>query len=181
MKKNLLVLFLIGVMLSSSACVKDNPSYKTPSESSRPSVSEEENITDEVAFYYPDEAVMYLCPEILLVNTRESEFLEAIVATLIKGPVSKELSPAISGEVDVLSVTAENGLCTVDLSEEFKTHNTGGTTKETMAIYSIVNTLCGIDNINEVKINIEGNENPDFGGHFDLSEPFKPDFSIVKK
>ena len=59
------------------------------------------------------------------------------------------------------------------------TYNTGGTTKETMALYSIVNTLCGIDGIEKVKINIDGNENPDFGGHFDLSEPLEADLSLI--
>lgn len=179
---NKLFLFLISavISLSCTACQKPLENGNPVSQSETTQAQEEKTITKEVAFYYPDEAVMYLCPETILVNTRESEFLEAIVETIIKGPVSKELNPAISGKVNVLSVKLKNGICTVDLSNEFITHNTGGSTKETMAIYSIVNTLCGIDGIEKVKINIEGNENPDFGGHFDLSEPLDPDFSIIK-
>lgn len=180
MKKILLVLVSAMMLTIFSGCQKSGDINK-PETPDIPQKQEEKMVNQEVSFYYPDDAVMYLCPETLLVSTRETEFLEAIVHTLINGPVDPELNPSISGDVNVFSATVKDEICTVDLSEEFAKHNTGGSTKETMAVYSIVNTLCGIDGIEKVKINIEGNENPDFGGHFDLSEPLEPDFSIVKK
>ncbi len=180
MKKILPVLVSVMMLTLFSSCQKSGEIIK-PQTPETPPKQEEKMITQEVSFYYPDDAVMYLCPETILVNTRETEFLEAIVQTIINGPVDPELNPSISGQVNVLSATLKDKICTVDLSEEFREHNTGGSTKETMAVYSIVNTLCGIDGIEKVKINIEGNESPDFGGHFDLSEPLPPDFSIVKK
>ena len=180
MKKILLVLVSVMMVISFSACQKSGEINK-PQIPETSGEQEEKMINQEVSFYYPDDAVMYLCPETILVSTRESEFLEAIVGTLINGPVDEKLNPSISGEVKVLSATVKDKICTVDLSKEFAQHNTGGSTKETMAVYSIVNTLCGLDGIEKVKINIDGNENPDFGGHFDLSEPLEPDFSIVKK
>jgi len=181
MKKFLLVLISVLSLIVFSGC-KDDPAEKKPTatQTTPPSKQEEKTINQEVSFYYPDDAVMYLCPETLTVSTRETEFLETIVHTLINGPVSEELNPSISGKVNVLSATLEDNICTVDLSEEFAKHNTGGSTKETMAVYSIVNTLCGIDGIEKVKINIGGNENPDFGGHFALSEPLLPDLSIIE-
>ena len=172
MKKAIILLIVICLFVSFSGCT----------DSSAPmSVEETETVSQEVTFYFPDEAVMYLCPEIIKVNADEDIFLETVVASIINGPVSKDLNPSVFGDVDVLSVKSENGLCTVDLSSEFAEYNTGGTTKEVMAIYSIVNTLCSIDGVEKVKINIEGEENPEFGGHFSLDEPFEADMTIVKK
>lgn len=180
MKKILLALVSVMTLVLFSACQRSGDINK-PETPEIPQKQEEKMVNQEVTFYYPDDAVMYLCPETILVSTRETEFLEAIVKTLINGPVDPNLNPSISGKADVLSATLKDKTCTVDLSKEFALHNTGGSTKETMAVYSIVNTLCGIDGIEKVKINIDGNESPDFGGHFDLSQPFEPDFSIVKK
>lgn len=179
MKKILYLILSFAIILTASACSKPKPQPSSPSGTKAP--SQEEIITEDVSFYFPDEAVMYLCPEVMRVNTRESEFLEAIIQTLIAGPISEELNPSISGDVKVISATVTDGLCTVDLSSEFTEFNTGGTTKESMAVYSIVNTLCGIDGIEKVKINIDGEENPSFGGHFSLDEPLGPDWSMVKE
>ena len=172
MKKAIILLTVICLFVSFSGCVKP----ETPSSS-----DEQEVLSQEVTFYFPDEAVMYLCPETIKVNADKDIFLETVVVSIINGPVSEKLNPSVSGDVDVLSVKSENGLCTVDLSSEFREFNTGGTTKEVMAIYSIVNTLCALDGIEKVKINIEGEENPEFGGHFSLDEPFEFDMTLMKQ
>ena len=171
MKKAIILLLVICIFAFISGCA----------DSSAPiSVKETETVSRDVTFYFPDEAVMYLCPEIIKVNADEEIFLETVVASIINGPVSEALNPSVFGDVDVLSVKTENGICTVDLSSEFAEFNTGGTTKEVMAIYSIVNTLCQLDGVEKVKINIEGEENPEFGGNFSLDEPFEFDMSLMK-
>lgn len=182
MKKVLFLVISLIFIFNASACEKPAES-PTPTPPPKTGATPEPNevISQDISFYFPDEAVMYLVPEVINVNVRESEFLESIIQTVIKGPVSEELNPAISGDVKVLSATVRDGICTIDLSSEFAKHNTGGTTKETMAIYSIVNTLCSLDSIDKVKINIDGNENPDFGGHYSLDEPLEANMSLVKK
>ena len=172
MKKAIILLIVICLFVSISGCT----------DSSAPmSVEETETVSQDVTFYFPDEAVMYLCPETIKVNADKDIFLETVVASIINGPASEDLNPSVFGDVDVLSVESENGLCTVDLSSEFREFNTGGTTKEVMAIYSIVNTLCALDGIEKVKINIEGEENPEFGGHFSLDEPLEFDITLMKQ
>ena len=176
MKRAILLFLVLCIFVSFSGCIKpENPSSSVDSETGQ------EIISQDVTFYFPDEAVMYLCPETIKVNASEDIFLETVVASIINGPVSEDLRPSVSGDVDVLSVNLKDGICTVDLSSEFREFNTGGTTKEVMAIYSIVNTLCNLDGIEKVKINIEGDENPEFGGHFSLKDTFEFDMTIVKK
>lgn len=174
----LLLLFSLTACESSKRSPEPTPPPKTAQSEA---LDTDEVISRDVVFYFPDDAVMYLVGESRNVNLRESLFLESVVQAIIKGPANESLRPSISGDVEVLSVTEENGICTVDLSSEFAEFNTGGSTKETMAIYSIVNTLCSIDEINKVKINIDGNENPDFGGHFSLDEPLEADMSLIKE
>ncbi len=134
----------------------------------------EKNEKTEVTLYFPDGEFMYLEKEIREIEAGE-RIEKSVLLEVFKGPDDENLLPSVSGDITVLSVKTENGLCTVDLSSEFAEHNTGGSAKESMAIMSIVKSLCEIDGIEKVKINIEGNENPDFWGHFTLEDPFSPD------
>ena len=128
----------------------------------------------EVALYFPDKDVMKLEKEVREIHIRGS-IEKSILSELMKGPESEELSPSLYGNITVISVATKDGLCTIDFSSELREHNTGGSTKEYMAIMSIVKSLCEVEGIERVKINIEGEENPQFGGHFTLDEPFSPD------
>lgn len=181
MKKLLLLAFAVTIILSAAACSnpEKNNAKPTPSPKTEATPEPEKLLSRDVTFYYPDEAAMYLIPEVKKVKSDDSEFLASVVKAVIQGPKDDSLNPSVSGNVRVLSVKNKDGICTIDLSSEFSENNTGGSTKESMAIYSIVNTLCGIDGIDKVKINIEGDENPDFGGHFSLDEPFEPDWTMV--
>ena len=181
MKKTFLFLICIITASTLLACQKPDEAASSPQKPAVSQKKEEKTINEKVEFFFPDDAVMYLCPETIQVKAKESEFFKSVVDAVIKGPSSDELLPSISGDVSVLSASLKDGVCIIDLSEEFSTFNTGGSTKETMAVYSLVNTLCSIDGVEKVKININGEENPDFGGHFDLSEPLEPDHSLLKK
>ena len=127
-----------------------------------------------VTLYFPDKDVMNLEKEVREIHIRGS-IEKSILSELMKGPESGELNPSLSGNITVISVATKDGLCTIDFSSECREHNTGGSTKEYMAIMSIVKSLCEVEGIERDKINIEGEENPQFGGHFTLDEPFSPD------
>ena len=129
-----------------------------------------------VKLYFPDENMNYA---VELREIKAENIWKATAQELLKGPERTGLTSAIAGDVKVLSAEIVDGICVVDLSEEFMEHNTGGTFKESLAIYSIVNTLCaaGADG---VKINIEGNEEVDFGGHFYLGDNFYFEPNMVR-
>ncbi len=164
MKKiSLITVALIGFSIIFSGCTK---------------AEEPENIEKaektEITLYFPDEEVMYLEKETREIEVEES-IEKSVLLELFEGPENNNLLPAVTGDIEIISIKTENGICTVDLSSEFTKHNTGGSTKESMAIMSIVKSLCEIEGVDKVKINIEGDENPEFGGHFTLEEPFSPD------
>jgi len=128
----------------------------------------------EVTLYFPDENVMNLEKETREIEVEES-VEKSVLLEVFKGPRNEKLIPSVRGDIKIISTETENGICIVNLSSEFTKNNTGGSAQESMAIMSIVKSLCEIEGIDKVKINIEGDENPEFGGHFSLEEPFSPD------
>ena len=151
MKKLLSVLLIVFVLISLCSC----------------GGSKTEASLD-AKLYFLDEDMNFA---VEMRNIKAENIYKEIVEEVIEGPTITHLSSAISGDVKVLSVEIINGVCVVDLSEEFTTYNTGGSMKESLAIYSIVNSLCA-NGADSVKFNIEGEENTDFGGHFELSDAF---------
>ena len=129
-----------------------------------------------VKLYFLDENMNYA---VEMREIKAENIWKATAEELLKGPYITNLTSAIAGDVKVLSAEIVDGICVVDLSEDFREHNTGGTLKESLAIYSIVNTLCAAG-AEGVKINIEGDEEVDFGGHFYLGESFYFEPNMVR-
>lgn len=135
----------------------------------------------EIILYFPDKDGRYLHKEKRFEERGRGKMEKLILDELFDGPENDRLTDGVFGDVDVLSVNTEDGICTIDLSEEFLKHNTGGSTKEMFAIYSVVNSLCELDNVDQVKINIEGKTDAEFGGHFVLEDAFFDNQDIVFK
>lgn len=152
---------------------------KTPV--SVPQPQKKEPVKMEVTLYFPDMNILNLCAEKRMIETADS-LEKAVVEAVIAGPQSNDLLPSVTNDIKVLSATIADGssTCVVDLSKEFVLNNTGGTDIETFAIYSIVNSLCQLPGIDNVKINIDGNKNAVFGGHYDITVPIEADMSLVK-
>lgn len=142
-----------------------------------------------VTLYFPDDNMMYLHPVEKTIDVSDNLYFgteavcKKVAEAVIIGPSSDSqyVSP-VSGFVRVIDVDFNNvtNICTINLSKEFAENNTGGSTKEIMAIYSLVNSLCEIDGVTSVKINIEGNTNAEFGGHFTLEHPFAKETSYIE-
>lgn len=143
-------------------------------------IPEPQKETVVLKLYFPDNEALYLHLEEREVELYPDDSREmAVLNELFYGPENEELSPSLSGEDLINSVyTDENGLCTVDLKQDFVILNTGGTTRESFAIGSIVHSLCELDGIERVKINIDENINAEFG-HSTLESEFIPRSELV--
>ncbi|MGE4283768.1 MAG: GerMN domain-containing protein [Clostridia bacterium] len=100
---------------------------------------------------------------------------------LFKGPISGNLTSPFPKGIKVPSVKVEKETAVVDLSKEFVEKHPGGSTGETMTVYSIVNTLTAISGINQVQFTIEGKKVPEFKGHLDFGKPFKADSGMIQQ
>jgi len=132
----------------------------------------------------------YLTEEIRQVEDQGNIYKTA-VQELIKGPATEDLYPVVPSDTIVNSVIVSNGLATVDFNiriiNNFEEIPHSSAT-ETLAIYSIVNTLTEFEDIERVKITIEGSDAgevnghmiEDFWGHIGIYEIFERNEEIIK-
>jgi len=85
-----------------------------------------------------------------------------LINMLIAGPESEKLESAIPEGTKVNSCTLKGNTVYVDLSEEFVDNAPSGITEESLAVYSIVNTLTELNEVTGIKILINCEENKSF-------------------
>ena len=95
---------------------------------------------------------------------------------LIKGPSSHELIATMPSGTKLLNIETKDGVCYVNLSEEFVTKFSGGS--GVLNVYSIVNSLCSTESVTSVQILIEGEKGAEFGG-FVFDEPLEANMDLV--
>lgn len=73
-----------------------------------------------------------------------------------------------------------DGLAIVDFSSELVTNFMGDSNAETLAVYSIVNTLTQFDTVNEVQILVDGEIVDTIGGHVSVATAMTRDEDIIQ-
>jgi len=134
----------------------------------------------EVSLYFSDQNGDYLQVEkrgIAMVPG----LARATVNELIAGPKNTGLLRTIPEGTQLLDINIENGLCTVDLSNEFRENHWGGSSGEILTVYSLVDTLTQFPTVDEVEILVEGQQVETLAGHMDLSTSVIQNMQIVKE
>lgn len=140
-----------------------------------------------VCLYFGDEQKTKLVKEIRYLDIDEakkgaSALASAIVKELIAGPKAKGLTAVLPEGVSLRSpVTVDGRVATVDLTREFIDNHPGGKTLEELSVYSIVNALTELKEIERVKIIINGKEIKNFKGNLTLDKEFPRNEAIVNK
>lgn len=86
----------------------------------------------------------------------------ALVGMLINGPKDSKLTSIIPENTKVLKTSLVGSCVTIDLSKEFVENAPKDVNEKSSMIYSIVNTLTELKEINSVKFLIEGEETEGF-------------------
>lgn len=103
---------------------------------------------------------------------------EYILRSLITGPQSDSLSPTIPKGTMLLSVSVQDGACLVDFSAEFWQNRPEQELQERMTVFSVVNSLSQLDEIDTVEILVEGNPVPRYL-YLDLAQPLSEDSRLI--
>lgn len=104
----------------------------------------------------------------------------AAVQQLIKGPsVQSKALPTIPSGTRLLDIAVKNGICTVNLSKEFQKNHQGGSSSETLTVYSLVNTLTHFPSIQKVQLLVEGKKIESLAGHMDVSQAMARKNSMI--
>lgn len=98
---------------------------------------------------------------------------KVVLSALIAGPEEEGLVPLLPAELSVHSVWVEEGVCTADLSEQLLDVPPE---ERALAVSSIVETLRGLESVEQVQILIEGEPVEGIEG----TNPPKPSRSVMK-
>lgn len=102
-----------------------------------------------------------------------------VVEQILAGPAEKENGyPVINPSTKIISVTTQDGTCYVNLSNDFLT--TVNNVSTDVAIYSIVDSLIEIGNINKVQFLIDGESDIMFRESVNLSTPFVRNLDLIE-
>ncbi len=130
----------------------------------------EEEISDEqlrktmISLYYENKETKKLMPEARLVDVKLliNEPYKLLIDLLIEEPKNSSLRTVIPKNVTVNKIELNSDVLYIDFSKEFIENHEGGLENETNTIYSIVNTLTELTEVNGIKILIDNKENMSF-------------------
>lgn len=133
-----------------------------------------------IQIYFSNEEGNALLPvQRTLVYSSNISMEKLVVDQIIVGPANAESFPTVNKETVVKSVTVKDGICYLDLSKEF-TNQIEQVTPEAK-IYSIVNSLIEVNNINKVQISIDGVREGVYIENISLSTMFERNLEIIER
>ncbi len=104
---------------------------------------------------------------------------EAALEELIRGEVPRGCDRPLPRGTALLGVSISNGVATADFSKEIESGFPGGSDTEGVIVYSVVNTLTSLPDIERAQILVEGERVNEIGGHYILGEPLVFDGEFV--
>ena len=134
-------------------------------------ITEEQARNTIISVYYKNKETGALMPEARLIDVKllANNPYEEILKILMEGPKSDKLEKVIPEGTVVLGTELKKNVLYINLSNEFIDNQREGLEEEAKTVYSIVNTLTELNEVNSVRILINGEENKAFkdgGMHF---------------
>lgn len=140
---------------------------------------EEEPDTFLAALYFPDRSGGTLTVEYRQVTRTDGrDAVEIVMDELLRGPVDDERSMPMPDGTRVRSLAVRDGVCHVDLSEEFMLNIPQTEEKAGLTLYALVNTLCVRSGVTQVQLLIEG-ESVETYGNVSVDAPLSANFDLV--
>lgn len=135
----------------------------------------------EVTLYYANQegARLVECTQEAVLGTSVSTE-RIILDALIAGPLSGTdgVCATIPEGTKLLNVSTDNGICYVNLSEEFLVPRPDVT--EMVSLYSIVNSLCELSTVDQVQFAINGDTERTYYDNITFSVPFTANEELVE-
>ena len=111
----------------------------------------------QILLYFLDSEKVKLVEEYRYVSMEsiKENMLKTILEELIKGPTATDLIAVIPTSTKINSIIQEGNKVIVDFSKEFN-DGSGDSNEELQKIYSVVNSLTEVKEIEEVEIRVDG-------------------------
>lgn len=102
-----------------------------------------------------------------------------IMEQLLEGPVSENAQAAIPEGTGLISVSVMDGVCVVNLDGSFMAQNYN--IREDVVIYSIVNSLTELSNVDMVQISVNGETNMVYRQDLSLNDYYTANDGLVRE
>ncbi len=100
------------------------------------------------------------------------------IEQLISGPNNDVSNPTLNAQTKINSVSVRDGVCYVDFDNNFLIQPNAVSAE--VALYSLVNTICAISDVNKVQISVGGSTDVIFMESISLNTTFERNLDIVK-
>lgn len=110
-------------------------------------------------------------------NTLSAE--KTVISELMKGPKLEEAKPSIPEGTKLIGIETKDNVCFVNLSSDFISRSGTSSLETSLTLYSVVNSLCEIENVKAVQILINGETGLEFGNYV-LDIPYEPNSDITR-
>lgn len=159
----LIIIFIVGFF--AIKYVKEKKSNEEMDEYiPQEEISEEQFRETIVSLYFPDSESNSIKPEARIVNIKQlivSPY-NTIIELLIEGPKNNKLRKIIPENTQLLKSSLENECLTLDFSKELLDYNKNNNNEKEILINCIVNAVTELNEVNKVKILINGETNDEF-------------------
>ena len=125
-----------------------------------------------ISLYYPQNNYTSVKKEVATISLADKGNLAETVVSLLQNPTLPSLKSPFPDGCEVYSVKVDNGVCILDVSEEFVSNAIHKKKQETFLLFSIVNTLTELPDIEKVRFLVEGNASYGYI-YYNIASPFK--------
>ena len=160
----IIVLILVGVGIWYFFFYNQNTQSEENQIIPEEEISEDQMRQTLVSLYFYNNDTNSLASEGRLIDVKEllDNPYKRLMELLIEGPQNANLSKTIPDGTKVNKAEIKGDILYLDLSKEFIENHAGGEEAESATIYSIVNAMTNLTEVNAVKILIDGEENKSF-------------------
>ena len=132
-----------------------------------------------VNLYFSDQSNRYLLLDSRPVHLEDAETLPLVILNeLLEGPSESNLKSMMPLGTKVIDVQLNDNICLVDFSSQFFDGRPQTALEEHQVIYSVVNTLTELENVEAVQFLVEGQRVGQYV-NLDLSEPIYRDETAI--
>lgn len=132
-----------------------------------------------ISLYFSDAHGRFLIAEERSATVEDvSQLPEYILQALLEGPKSDTLLPTVPPDTMVLGASVVDGVCVVNFSSEFVQNRPTDALGERMCVFSIVNSLCQLDEVSSVELLVEGSRLQRYS-YLDLSGQLTGDETMI--
>ena len=111
--------------------------------------------------------------------SNNTSLARVVVESLIAGPQGEDYLPTISSETTIRNISVKDGICYVDLSDEF--YDTDNQLRNDIIVYSIVNSLVELPTVSKVQFLNNGEKQQFFRETLPFDGIFERNLDLIEQ